>query len=343
MEQTNLKAKSKKGKYGYINSKGKWVIEPQFQFAWDFIDGLGRVYIPPRIGGRYGFIKADGSFLVAPILESSRAFKEGFAAVKINNKWTFLKQDGTFLVEPTFDKIWDFHDGMALVKHDGNYDFILPNGQFKKLNKFEQYIVTLFTLQDTENIGWSYLEADCANGKWIFKGWNRLLEENPNWYEHKKPEEGEFYEMLRYTDKVSENKLLTNWANSLNLSTPEKVGELLWSSAQHLIIDSKLEQKTGGFYAPLSDITVLIQLYNQLRNIENQGMTDLREKLPLPRKEWDCFTSEKIKARGITLCENNMLFDEDGFDDLDFMKFVDTSHIQGTYEHNIVVESDEEV
>ena len=32
-----------KGKWGYIDRSGRTVIEPRFDYAWDFSDGLARV------------------------------------------------------------------------------------------------------------------------------------------------------------------------------------------------------------------------------------------------------------------------------------------------------------
>ena len=46
----------KDGKYGYINEKGEVVIQPKYEFANQFYDGLASV----KIEGKKGFIDKGG-------------------------------------------------------------------------------------------------------------------------------------------------------------------------------------------------------------------------------------------------------------------------------------------
>jgi len=50
------------GKWGYIDKSGDYVINPQFDYAWDFSEGLARV----RIGDRRGYIDKTGMFVWGP-------------------------------------------------------------------------------------------------------------------------------------------------------------------------------------------------------------------------------------------------------------------------------------
>lgn len=79
------------GKWGYINSKGEWVIKPQF-FLNDsklggesisfFSEGLARV---KSANGLFGFINAKGDFVIPPIYKQVTSFHEGVAlSVKEN-------------------------------------------------------------------------------------------------------------------------------------------------------------------------------------------------------------------------------------------------------------------
>lgn len=328
-----LKPKRKKGKYGYIDENDKWVIEPIYQVAWGFKEGFGRVKIPPRTTGKYGFIKPDGGNLIEPVLDKARDFNEGFAAVKIKNKWTFLKPDATFLTDPIFDKVWDFHAGMALVKEDDNCRFILSDGSFKNMNLSERYILDCCNNQNKENSGWSFLEPEYSDGKWYFKSWSRQMDENQKWYDLKITDETEFKPVLRYVDIIEVNKAFADCANSLNLSTPAEIGELLWANVYQLLLESKAEQMQAGYYAPLRNIVVLIQLYNQLKVIENLELSKHQNSFSFTAEDKEFLRSEKIKEWGIDMCCREMMFDEDGFIDLDFNKFLEKSRIPGRYDH----------
>lgn len=55
-----LAAVSKDEKYGFINTKGEWVIEPQFDYAVGFSEGMSCVYK----NGRLGFIDKKGKLVI---------------------------------------------------------------------------------------------------------------------------------------------------------------------------------------------------------------------------------------------------------------------------------------
>lgn len=333
MAQTELKAKRKKGKYGYVDEKENWIVKPVFQVAWDFKEGYGRVKLSPRNEGKYGFLKPDGTYLSERQFDGARDFKDGFAAVKIGKKWTFLNTEGSLIIEPLFDKAWDFKGGKALVKQGKDFHFLLTDGSFKEPTGFEEKITKCCSLQNKDNEGWSFLDVTEIKGNWQFRSWARQMDENQNWYEHKEPEDGELLELLRYTDKVAENKPFSEWVNSLNLKTPEEAGEMLWANVWQLLMDTTLDQKQGKYVAPLRDIAVLLQLYNQLKVIERLGLTNHKENLNFQDIDSAYLDSNTVKEMGVRLCERNMLFEEDGFIDLDFEEFLKKSRDVGEYEH----------
>ena len=58
------------GKYGFINTAGEFVINPQFDGARDFSEGLARV----NIGGKYGFINTSGEIVINPQFDDAFSF-----------------------------------------------------------------------------------------------------------------------------------------------------------------------------------------------------------------------------------------------------------------------------
>src|SRR5437588_1750187 len=64
---------------GYIDSAGKWVINPQFEDALNFTEGLA----PVSVGGRWGYIDKTGKFAVNPQYGFGGLFQEGLASFSI--------------------------------------------------------------------------------------------------------------------------------------------------------------------------------------------------------------------------------------------------------------------
>lgn len=107
-------------KYGFINSEGKFVIQPQYRFAHDFHEGLAAVFLDYN----YGYIDKDGA-VVIPFrhVDASNGindFHEGLAAITIKDKYGFMDKTGKIVIPPQFDLPWDddihdFHENMAVV------------------------------------------------------------------------------------------------------------------------------------------------------------------------------------------------------------------------------------
>lgn len=68
-------------KWGYINNKGVFVINPQFQNAECFFDNVARVV---DSDGKIGYISKDGSFAINPVYENGTRFNDGSAMVMLS-------------------------------------------------------------------------------------------------------------------------------------------------------------------------------------------------------------------------------------------------------------------
>ena len=76
------------GKVGFIDGSGKLVINPQWDEAIDFSEGLAVVCIGEcdastanRLNKKYGYIDEDGKMAINPTFEIADDFHEGLAAV----------------------------------------------------------------------------------------------------------------------------------------------------------------------------------------------------------------------------------------------------------------------
>jgi hypothetical protein len=79
-------------KRGFIDKTGKVVIEPQFDGAESFSEGLAAVKVGGvnGNGGKYGYIDRMGKFAIALQFDEAASFSEGLAAVKVGNKWGYI-------------------------------------------------------------------------------------------------------------------------------------------------------------------------------------------------------------------------------------------------------------
>lgn len=91
----------RKGKSGFIDPKGKWVISPDFDQTTFFSDGMAAF----RKKNKWGFINKTGKPLIQPQFEAVHPFHKGFARVKLKGQWGIIGKDGKFLVPPMYNQI----------------------------------------------------------------------------------------------------------------------------------------------------------------------------------------------------------------------------------------------
>lgn len=102
------------GKSGYINKDGKVVIAPQFDWAYEFSEGLAAV----RQGEQVGYIETNGKMVIPLQFDgnvSPHQFSEGLAAVSVNGKYGYIDKTGVMVIEPKFLTAGDFSEGIAPV------------------------------------------------------------------------------------------------------------------------------------------------------------------------------------------------------------------------------------
>lgn len=87
----------KKGKqWGFIDTSGKWVIQPQYQNAWQFSEGLALVQMNEKnaVNNRYAFIDSTGTIIIPPMFDEpdnyyfSNGIFKGYQGNDILNRLT---------------------------------------------------------------------------------------------------------------------------------------------------------------------------------------------------------------------------------------------------------------
>jgi serine/threonine-protein kinase len=120
-------------KKGYINQSGQIVIQPQFLEAYGFSEGLAAVRIISMWGygyiDKFGYIDKSGQIAIQPHFDRTSSFSKGLAAIKIDNNWGYIDQTGRVVIQPQFIEALDFSEELASVKIGTKWGYIDQTGQ----------------------------------------------------------------------------------------------------------------------------------------------------------------------------------------------------------------------
>lgn len=168
------------GKAGYIDRTGKVVLEPQFDGASYFSEGLAVISVGRNTiytaGYSQGYIDETGAVVIKPQWDATSSFSEGLAAVgfdqteqegKIGNRtyytssshpwylWGFIDKTGKTVIDTKFSHVSEFRDGIAVANTEPNelkYGFINKQGnwiiqpQFEHANQFYEGLARVFVI-----------------------------------------------------------------------------------------------------------------------------------------------------------------------------------------------------
>lgn len=158
-----------KDKYGYFDLEGKIIINPQFQFATAFRDGIALVKTTGE-NGKWGYIDKDGKFVVNATYKEATVFQEGIAWVVSENAaptaidkngeikftlkeaeevrlfsddlaafskadststlWGFVDKSGKQVINPQFQQVGYFSDGKCAIQNkEGKWGYMDKSGK----------------------------------------------------------------------------------------------------------------------------------------------------------------------------------------------------------------------
>ena len=80
-------------------------------------------------GGLWGYVSVDGRIIIDPTYEQAYGFSEGMAAVKLNGKWGFINSKGIIVVPCEYDEVEaSFENGKGKLVKDGEIYVFDQNG-----------------------------------------------------------------------------------------------------------------------------------------------------------------------------------------------------------------------
>jgi hypothetical protein len=189
-ENSNLYLIKVGDKYGFINSRGKMIIEPMFEDGRDFKEEVACV----KMSGKWGIIDKSGKFLITTHLDEVTLFYEGLSRIKIDGKYGFMDKYGNIIIEPRFYDAWYFTEGLAQVSEEANkVGFIDKKGNYVITPQF--YKAGIFK----EGLAYALL----GNGKYGFINKNGSVVIKPQFDEVVYFNEG--YARVKYLEFVDNN------------------------------------------------------------------------------------------------------------------------------------------
>ncbi len=75
-----------------------------------------------------GFVDLKGKIVIEPQWEDATDFREGYAAVQQKGKWGWVDKAGLH-IDQQLSKPVEFHGGLALFERDGKTGFVDPTGK----------------------------------------------------------------------------------------------------------------------------------------------------------------------------------------------------------------------
>ena len=134
--------------WGYINTKGETVIEPRFDTAMPFSEGLAAVLVTDK----WGYADKEGRFAIEPkfhdampFVAAAQDFHDGLARAfdHAKGQWGYIDHSGAYVIPPKFSggltqQCGDFSEGRAWVRWVRHIGYIDTKGQFAVEAKFSQ-------------------------------------------------------------------------------------------------------------------------------------------------------------------------------------------------------------
>ena len=119
------------GKSVLIDKKGQLVSHLSHRI-FGFSEGLGRF----RSNGRHGYCDLEGKVAIEPQFDFARHFSEGLACVTDDNyRWGCINKTGKFVIEPQYDYISHFSNGLAVAFTENEMLWIDKAGQVMSRSK----------------------------------------------------------------------------------------------------------------------------------------------------------------------------------------------------------------
>lgn len=111
-------------KYGiYDTVEGKEVISCKYD-DWPLEFKNSGDIVPAKINGKFGFVDINDRIILEPKYERAGVFSDGLAAVSLNGKWGYVNLKGEQVIPYIYEYAGEFSSGLAIVQKGNLYGYI---------------------------------------------------------------------------------------------------------------------------------------------------------------------------------------------------------------------------
>ncbi|MDR6549136.1 hypothetical protein J2736_000319 [Paenibacillus qinlingensis] len=148
-------------KWGYADTTGKIVITPQYHTASAFSESKAIVSLEDQNGVKFGYINNKGNKVGNIMYEFALPYKENFAPVVTGKYFAFLNRDGYIQIYKSFEDASSFSEGLARVAVANKYGFIDKSGspaipyQYDKASDFSEGLAAV-----SLDAKWGYINIE---------------------------------------------------------------------------------------------------------------------------------------------------------------------------------------
>lgn len=114
-------------KCGYKYSNGDIMTDAVFDRCYDFI----RSYASVSYGGKWGLIDTKGNYVLPPEFDDFIDYNEklDLAVVKQNHRYGVINKNGKWIAAPEYGRIFNYSDGLAIACRLGSCFYIDKDGK----------------------------------------------------------------------------------------------------------------------------------------------------------------------------------------------------------------------
>lgn len=110
------------GKYIMIDAEGNQIGSQTFDDAYPFAAAAPAAVC---VGGKWGFVDTEGNMVIEPQYEAAKSFNAGLGAVCVDGKWGYVNSGNTIRIEPQYQDCLPFAgSGIAAVKENDVWGYI---------------------------------------------------------------------------------------------------------------------------------------------------------------------------------------------------------------------------
>ncbi len=162
--------------WGFVDEGGAWAIDPRFEDAYRFREGLA----PVRQDGRWGYVDQSGTVVIQPEFTEAYYFNGGLARVATGpspdledpyfvtaSGYGFIDKTGKMVIPAEWDDAGEFSEGLAPVMKGKACGFINSSGEIVIPLKFDCAVSFSEGLAPVSVGGdWGYIDN---TGKWVIQ------------------------------------------------------------------------------------------------------------------------------------------------------------------------------